>query len=91
MAKGLLILACVFAMIPDASLAQAPAGSTNCPPKASEPTGSNVQSSEKSAILPDAGGKDSAAPTVQQDGKDMTAQSECPPNRIEAPKPQQRQ
>jgi hypothetical protein len=46
---------------------------------------------EHSAILPEAGGeKESAAPTVQQDGKSVVAQTECPKpsNRLDAPKPQ---
>jgi hypothetical protein len=33
---------------------------------------------EKSAILPDAGGSNSAAPTVQSGGKPMEVRSECP-------------
>jgi hypothetical protein len=34
---------------------------------------------EKSAILPDAGGTNSAAPTVQQEGKSMEVRPDCPP------------
>jgi hypothetical protein len=34
---------------------------------------------EKSAILPDAGGSNSAAPTVQRGGKPMEVRTECPP------------
>ena len=83
--KVLVSLACI-GMASGVARAQAPVGTTNCPPKGSEATGSIAQPSEKSAILPDAGGKDSAAPTVQQDGKDLTAQTECPPNRIDPPK-----
>jgi hypothetical protein len=44
---------------------------------------SNSMAMEKSAILPDAGGTDSAAPTVQQDGKSMEVRPDCPPE----PKP----
>jgi hypothetical protein len=43
------------------------------------------QAVEHSAIVPDAGGeKSSAAPTVQQDGKSVEAQTECPkpPNQL---------
>jgi hypothetical protein len=35
---------------------------------------------EKSAILPEAGGANSAAPTVQSGGKPMEVRSECPPD-----------
>ena len=50
----------------------------------------NQQAIEYSAILPDAGGeKDSAAPTVQKDGKSVEAQTECPkpPNQLNQAKP----
>jgi hypothetical protein len=46
---------------------------------ASEKT-SNSVAMEKSAILPDAGGSNSAAPTVQSGGKPMEVRSECPPD-----------
>src|SRR5882757_10798921 len=39
---------------------------------------SNSLAMEKSAILPDAGGSNSAAPTVQSGGKPMEVRSECP-------------
>jgi hypothetical protein len=48
---------------------------------------------ERSAILPDAGGENqSAAPTVQQDGKSVEAQTDCPklPNQPDVPKPPSR-
>jgi hypothetical protein len=48
---------------------------------------------ERSAILPDAGGENqSAAPTVQQNGKSVEAQTDCPkpPNQPDAPKPPSR-
>jgi len=41
---------------------------------------SNSLAMEKSAILPEAGGKNSAAPTVQSGGKPMEVRSECPPD-----------
>ena len=41
---------------------------------------SNSLAMEKSAILPVAGGKNSAAPTVQSGGKPMEVRSECPPD-----------
>jgi len=46
---------------------------------ASEKT-SNSMAVEKSAILPDAGGANSAAPTVQSGGKPMEVRPECPPD-----------
>jgi hypothetical protein len=41
---------------------------------------SNSMAAEKSAVLPDAGGANSAAPTVQSGGKPMEVRSECPPD-----------
>jgi hypothetical protein len=41
---------------------------------------SNSIAMEKSAILPDAGGSNSAAPTVQSGGKPMEVRTECPPD-----------
>jgi hypothetical protein len=41
---------------------------------------SNSMAVEKSAILPDAGGANSAAPTVQSGGKPMEVRSDCPPD-----------
>lgn len=41
---------------------------------------SNSMSVEKSAVLPDAGGANSAAPTVQSGGKPMIVRSDCPPD-----------
>jgi hypothetical protein len=41
---------------------------------------SNSMAIEKSAILPDAGGSNSAAPTVQSGGKPLEVRSECPPD-----------
>lgn len=57
---------------------------TNC--NAPSTVGSAQQSTtsmaiEKSAILPSAGGHaNSAAPTVQSDGKGMQARADCPPD-----------
>jgi hypothetical protein len=75
------------------------AATQNCPPTVSgEMTGHKGgeeppqrQPIEHSAILPDATQQgQSAAPTVQQSGKDVVAQTDCPkpPNRIDAPKTQ---
>ena len=41
---------------------------------------SNSMAVEKSAILPDAGGANSAAPTVQSGGKPLEVRSDCPPD-----------
>lgn len=35
---------------------------------------------EKSAVLPEAGGSNSAAPTVQSGGKPLKASPDCPPD-----------
>jgi hypothetical protein len=57
---------------------------TNCTTSSAATTGkadektSNSMAMEKSAILPDAGGSNSAAPTVQSGGKPMEVRSECP-------------
>jgi hypothetical protein len=58
---------------------------TSCTTSSSATTGSaaektsNSMAMEKSAILPDAGGSNSAAPTVQSGGKPLEVHSECPP------------
>jgi hypothetical protein len=41
---------------------------------------SNSMAVEKSAVLPDAGGSNSAAPTVQSGSKPMEARPDCPPD-----------
>ena len=41
---------------------------------------SNSMAMEKGAILPDAGGSNSAAPTVQSGRKPMEVRTECPPD-----------
>lgn len=41
---------------------------------------SNSMAVEKSAILPEAGGANSAAPTVQSGGKPMKVARDCPPD-----------
>ena len=84
-----------------AALAQAPTQTPgpgqlrDCQPNATEQTtGTSTeapakQPMEKSAVLPDADQHgQSAAPTVQQDGKSVTAQTDCPkpPNQPNAPK-----
>jgi hypothetical protein len=41
---------------------------------------SNSMAVEKSAVLPDAGGSNSAAPTVQSGSKPMEVRPDCPPD-----------
>lgn len=64
---------------------------TNCPPaSAGQTTGAasdDAQAVEKSAILPSAGGHEqSAAPTVQRDGKAVEARADCAQD-ADQPKP----
>ncbi len=64
---------------------------TNCPPaSAGQTTGAasdDAQAVEKSAILPSAEGHEqSAAPTVQRDGKAVEARTDCPQD-ADQPKP----
>jgi hypothetical protein len=59
---------------------------TSCTTSSSATTGSaaektsNSMAMEKSAILPDAGGSNSAAPTVQSGGKPLEMRADCPPD-----------
>jgi hypothetical protein len=64
---------------------------TNCPPASTgQTTGAasdDAQAVEKSAILPSAGGHEqSAAPTVQRDGKAVEARTDCAQD-ADQPKP----
>lgn len=64
-------------------------GTTGSAPAKSDESKStgNAQDVEKSAILPSAGGHpDSAAPTVQRDGKSVEARTDCP-DEPTSPKP----
>lgn len=64
----------------------APQPETSCTTTGSATSGSgdektsNSMAMEKSAILPEAGGANSAAPTVQSGGKPMIVGSDCPPD-----------
>jgi hypothetical protein len=96
-----LCIAALSLSLVGSALAQAPTQtpgpgqSRDCEPNsAQQSTGTSTeapaqQPAEKSAILPaaDQHGQ-SAAPTVQQDGKSVTAQTDCPkpPNQVNAPK-----
>jgi hypothetical protein len=85
--------ATVFAglLIAGAAVAQtaAPTGAkpeTSCTTTGAATSGSgeektsNSMAMEKSAVLPDAGGSNSAAPTVQSGGRPLEVRSECPPD-----------
>jgi len=87
------ILAAIFSgpLIAVAAYAEPPAApnvktETSCTTSSAANSGSGVEKTsnsmavEKSAILPDAGGADSAAPTVQSGGKPMEVRSDCPPD-----------
>lgn len=81
---GVLTVTPVFAQIAAPS-ADKPETSCNTTPgtttgKADSPS-TNSMAMEKSAILPSAGGHaNSAAPTVQSDGKPMKVSPDCPPD-----------
>lgn len=90
MTRTLLITA-LSLMLMGSALAQAPAQTPgpgqarDCSPNSpQQPSGTSTEAPakqpvEKSAILPDADQHgQSAAPTVQQDGKAVTAQTDCP-------------
>ena len=61
---------------PETSCTTSPAATTG---NAGEKT-SNSMAVEKSAVLPDAGGANSAAPTVQSGGKPLEVRPDCPPD-----------
>jgi hypothetical protein len=68
-----------------------PSGAANKPETACTTSGTATSGSgeektansiamEKSAVLPDAGGANSAAPTVQSGGKPLEVRKDCPPD-----------
>ena len=61
---------------PETACTTSPAATTG---KGEEKT-ANSMSVEKSAVLPEAGGANSAAPTVQSGGKPLKVDSNCPPD-----------
>jgi hypothetical protein len=83
------VVAGLFAATPSLAQTTAPASDkpeTSCNTSSSAATSGNAKASdtsmgvEKSAILPSAGGHaNSAAPTVQSDGRPMQARPDCPP------------
>ena len=60
---------------PETACTTSPAATTG---KGEEKT-ANSMSVEKSAVLPEAGGANSAAPTVQSGGKPLKVSPDCPP------------
>lgn len=78
-------------LVSTASLAQqsnsaADKPETNCTTDSAATTGQGEEKTQnsmdvgKSAILPDAGGSNSAAPTVQSGDKPLVVRKECPPD-----------
>jgi len=61
---------------PETSCTTSPAATSG----SGEEKTSNSMAIEKSAILPEAGGSNSAAPTVQSGGKPLEVRSDCPPD-----------
>lgn len=83
------IIAGALVVGPAAAQSTTPSGEkpeTSCTTTGSASSGhgdektSNSMSVEKSAILPEAGGANSAAPTVQSGGKPLIVRSDCPPD-----------
>lgn len=80
---GLLVAGAATAQTPTPSAAKP---ETSCTTTGAATSGSgeektqNSMAMEKSAVLPDAGGSNSAAPTVQSGGKPLEVRSECPPD-----------
>jgi len=61
---------------PETACTTSPAATTG----SGEEKPANSMAVGKSAILPSAGGANSAAPTVQSDGKPMKVARDCPPD-----------
>ena len=61
---------------PETACTTSPAATTG----SGEEKTANSMSVEKSAVLPEAGGSNSAAPTVQSGGKPMEVRKDCPPD-----------
>ena len=88
---ALAVFACSLMVGAAAAQSAAPTGGTHKAETSCTTTGtatsgsgkeetSNSMAMEKSAILPSAGGSNSAAPTVQSGGKPMAVRSDCPPD-----------
>ena len=83
------LFALAFVVAPAAGQQNAPSAEkqeTSCTTSSAATTGSatektsNSMAVEKSAVLPDAGGSNSAAPTVQSGDKPLEVRSDCPPD-----------
>jgi hypothetical protein len=61
---------------PETACTTSPAATTG----SGEEKTANSMAVEKSAVLPDAGGSNSAAPTVQSGGKPLKVSPDCPPD-----------
>ena len=61
---------------PETACTTSPAATTG----SGEEKTANSMSVEKSAVLPEAGGANSAAPTVQSGGKPLKVSPDCPPD-----------
>lgn len=61
---------------PETACTTSPAATTG----SGEEKTANSMAVEKSAVLPDAGGSNSAAPTVQSGGKPLKVDPNCPPD-----------
>ncbi len=61
---------------PETACTTSPAATTG----SGEEKTANSMAVEKSAILPEAGGANSAAPTVQSGGKPLKVSPDCPPD-----------
>jgi hypothetical protein len=61
---------------PETACTTSPAATTG----SGEEKTANSVAVEKSAVLPDAGGANSAAPTVQSGGKPLKVSPDCPPD-----------
>jgi len=82
-AAGLLGVSAVAAQSTGTSGAKPETACTTSPAATSgsgEEKTPNSMAVEKSAVLPDAGGSNSAAPTVQSGGKPLKVDPNCPPD-----------
>jgi hypothetical protein len=80
---GLLGMGAAAAQTSNASDAKAETACTTSPAATTgsgEEKTANSMAVEKSAVLPDAGGSNSAAPTVQSGGKPLKVSPDCPPD-----------
>lgn len=80
---GLLGISAATAQTTDASDVKPETACTTSPSATTgrgEEKTANSMAVEKSAVLPEAGGSNSAAPTVQSGGKPLKVSPDCPPD-----------